>query len=145
MLKKSRNVETTIPLGIGFGVAACLIVTVLGAIIGATLVDKQVVAEQGIGYVALVILVFSAATGAWTAMHKLKRKKMQMCLLTGLCYYGILLAITGILFGGRYESMGITALAVLAGAGVVALLGSRGERSSTGHHKKSALVKLYKK
>ena len=145
MNMKTRNVEATIPMGIAAGVFASLIATIVSAIIGAIAVDKQILAEDSIGYFAVAILILSAGVGARTAMRKLKRKKMQMCVITGLCYYAVLLAMTGLFFGGHYESMGITAFSVLLGVGLVALLGSRGAKASFGHHKKSSLVKLYKK
>ena len=63
---------------------------------------------------------------------------MQMCLLTGVCYYLALLAMTALFFGGQYSALGVTALAVLAGSGGAALLSILTEKSKNNHGRKMA-------
>ena len=88
----------------------------------AFLVDRGTMPLDGIGYGAMGILVVSALSGALTAWSKIKRLRMQVCLLSGGIYYLALLGMTMLFFGGQFRGMGVTALMVACGS-VLAILG----------------------
>lgn len=136
--QKVTGTAGTLPAGVVLGLMLSLGVTLAGAAVTAWLLSAERIGEGGTGYCALVILVLSSALGAWLAMARIRRLRMQVCLLTGLCYYLLLLAMTALLFGGQYEGMGITALAVLGGSGSVAVLGAQTGKHGKGYHRKSA-------
>lgn len=135
--RKVTGAATTIPSGIALGLLVSLAVTLLGAALTAYLVSAEKIGENGIGYSAMIILALGSAAGAWLSMSKIKRLRMQICLLTGICYYLLLLAMTALFFGGQYEGMGVTALAVLGGCGAVAILGARGEKRGKARYRKN--------
>lgn len=69
----------------------------------------------------MIILTAASWIGAAIAVSKIKRKKGIVCLLSGICIYGILLAITALFFGGQYDGAGETALLIGCGS-VLALI-----------------------
>ena len=78
------------------------------------------------GYGIILTLLLSTIIGAWISVGRIQRLRMQMCMLSGLCYYLTLLAMTALFFGGQYSGVGITALVVVGGCGTVAILGLGG-------------------
>ena len=135
---KVTGTSSSIPAGIAFGVALALLVSLGGAAITTYLVHNEIVRQESIGLAAIVILTIAAAVGAALAMIRIKRLKMQMCLLTGLFYYLALIGMTALFFGGQYQGMGAAALAVLAGSGLVAILGMKEKKIGKMKHKKVA-------
>ena len=129
--KMKKNTASSIPAGIGIGLLVSMVVTLAGAALTAYLIHKESIPEEGMGYGILLTLLLSAAVGAWVAAKRIQRLRMQMCMLSGFCYYLTLLAMTALFFGGQYNGMGITALVVIGGCGTVAILGVGG-----GKHRK---------
>ena len=122
-LKKKRSGKTTgIPMGLALGLLISMVVTLFGAAVIAKLVESEKIGESSIGYSAMAVLAIASAMGAWTAEGKIQRLRLQMCLLSGVCYYLALLSMTALFFGGQYSGMGVTALTVLLGSSAVALL-----------------------
>lgn len=113
-----------VPAGLAFGGAVSLGITFLMSALTALLVLSGRISSNSIGYCSMVILLLSAAAGAAAAIGRIKRCRFQVCMATGLVYYGCLLGTTALFFGGIYHGMGVTALMVLCGIGLVALLGS---------------------
>ena len=124
--KMRKNTASSIPAGIGIGLLVSMVITLAGAALTAYFIHKETIPEEGMGYGILLTLLLSAAAGAWIAVKRIQRLRMQMCMLSGLCYYLTLLAMTALFFGGEYSGMGITALVVLGGCGTVTILGAGG-------------------
>ena len=136
--KKASGLASTIPGGVGLGAALSLGITLIGACISALLIHKEIVDENAVGYCSLVTLLLASSLGAVLAMNRTKRMRLQVCLLTGACYFLSLLCITALFFGGEYTGVGVTALAVLGGSGAVALMSIRQKRGRVHGHKKGA-------
>jgi len=136
--KAVTGAASSIPIGIGVGTAICILITLIGAAISAYLVYSESIQQESIGFASMTVLVLSSGLGALVSMHKIKRMRIQMCLLTGVCYYLALLAMTALFFGGQYSALGVTALAVLAGSGGAALLSMLTEKSKNNHGRKMA-------
>ena len=128
--KKVTGKSRSMAAGLALGTTLSLVVTILGAAIIANLVLSGKMASQAVGYGAIVVLLVSAALGAWISASLIKRRWMVVCIGAGGCYYLLLLAITALFFGGQYQGMGVTALLVLGGCGAIGLLGIRGEKGS---------------
>ena len=136
--RKSTGTASSIPAGIAIAAIVSLVITLLGSVVSAYLVQSELIRQESIGYASMVVLVVSGAVGALVAMARIKRMRMQMCLLSGVCYFLLLLSVTALFFGGQYEGIGVTALAILSGCGSVAVLSIAGEkRGSTGRRKKA--------
>lgn len=119
--KKMTGKASGIPIGLAAGALISLVITFAGAATTAYLVAKEKIGEGSIGYAAMLIAVVAAAMGAWCAFSAIKRRRMQICMLSGGVYFGTLLAMTALFFGGRYQGMWATLLSILVGCGIVAL------------------------
>ena len=134
--KKVTGKAMSMPVGLAIGLAASLALTLAAAAIAANLILGQKIQETAIGYGAIIILLLASSIGAGLAAMLVKRRWMVVCLGAGGLYYLTLIGITALFFGGQYQGMGVTALAVLGGCGAVGLLGLRGERSGAKRRKK---------
>lgn len=124
--QKVTGTASSIPVGLALGTLTSLGVTVLGAALTAWLILRGSIPEDWVGYGAMVILLLSSAAGAAVATERIKRLRAQIGLAAGALYYGCLLAMTALFFGGIYRGMGVTALMVLCGSALVILLAPRG-------------------
>ena len=125
---KATGRAVSIPAGIGIGTLCALGWSVLGAMLTALLVTKEVVAEQAIGYGALIILVSAAFLTAKISYHKIKHRQAMVTAVSGCTYFLCLLAINALFFGGQYSGVGVTVGAILAGSVSALLLGNRQRR-----------------
>ena len=124
----------TIPVGIAFGILASMTATLAGAGILAYLISAGKVGESGIGWGAMLILIVSSALGSWAATGSTQQRKLMVCGISGAGYYLSLLGLTAMFFGGQYQGMGVTALMVLVGSGVVVLLSTlKNSKGKTKH------------
>lgn len=121
--KKVTGRAASMPGGLALGSGIAMVLTILLAIITAKLVDAGTVGEGSIGYMALGILLLSSGSGAAVAAAKIKRRRLLVCMGAGAVYYGLLLALTALFFGGQYTGMGVTALVVAGGAATVCFAG----------------------
>lgn len=128
--RKVTGTAVSIPAGLAMAAVISIAITLAGAGGFGYLISKEVVSESAIGVCAMVIVLLSASAGAATAVGRIKRRRVYVCGLSGVIYYGLLLSMTALFFGGQYQGMGVTGLLVLAGCGAVALLGLRGEKSA---------------
>ena len=112
----------TIPAGLLCAAGASLGVTLLGAGGAAWAVLRGIIPEKGTGYCAMVILLLASMAGSSVAAGTIQRLRTQMCLAAAGTYWLCLLTITALFFGGQYQGVGVTALMVLCGSGLVILL-----------------------
>lgn len=134
--KKVTGKSKPIAVGLAVGSLVSLIFTILGAAVTANLVLSEKIGTETIGYGVIMTLLIASFAGAWICASMVKRRRMLMCIGAGGSYYLSLLAITALFFGGQYQGMGVTALAVLGGSGAVGLLGMKGENSNRKRGKK---------
>lgn len=127
--RKVTGKAMSMPAGIGTGLGISGSITLIGSAVIAWLISGEHLAESAIGYGAMVILLLSSAAGSWAAVLLIKHRRMLVCLISGASYFLLLLACTALFFGGQYQGIGMTALLILAGCGIVILLGLKGEKS----------------
>lgn len=143
MAGKQRNGRaSSIPAGLGAGAGVSISVTMVGTAVLAKLLDKETIQWEAVGYGILIMVMLSAMLGGITAMKKIKRQPGIVCLLSGFVYWGILLSITALFFGGQYEAVGVTLLLVAGGSGCAFLLctgqgrgGNRRKRKQISPHR----------
>lgn len=123
---KPTGKAMSMPAGLALGGAVSLGMTILAAAGIALLAEREILPEGSIGYAVMVLLLLAAAAGGIVANGKIKRRKLLVSGLSAAIYYGELLAITALFFGGQYQGMGVTALMVLAGAALPLLLARQG-------------------
>ena len=125
---KVTGTASSMPAGLAAGWLVNLLLTIIGAGLSGLLISREILPESSIGYCIMLIILASSALGATTSIHRIKRRRAYVSLLSGLIYYGTLLSMTALFFGGQYQGMGVTALLVIAGCGMVLLLGLKGEK-----------------
>lgn len=125
--RKVTGTAAAMPVGLAIGLGVSMGVTLLGSGILAWLINREMVAQSGIGYGSLGILLASSLLGAAVSYGKIKHRRMLVCALSGAVYFVSLLCVTALFFGGQYQGMGVTGLVILAGSLCVGLLGLKGE------------------
>lgn len=130
--RKVTGKAMSLPLGIGLGVMISVIVTLLGAVVLTYLISRESVTQEGIGLGCGIILVIASFLGDICACAGIKRRWLMVCAVCSAGYYLVLLAVTALFFGGQYQGMGVTALAVLIGTGIASAVGilRKGDRVS---------------
>lgn len=134
--RKVTGTASAMPVGLAIGAGVSLGVTLLGCGLLAWLIDSGKVPQTGIGYGALGILLAGSLLGAAAAYGRIQRRRMLVCLLSGLIYFAALLGMTALFFGGQYQGMGVTALVIFGGSLCTGLLGLRGQGRGRRHHRK---------
>ena len=140
MNRKVSGTATSVPAGLAIGAGISMGITILLAMIAATMADREILAEQSIGYAAMIILLAASIAGAAIAVGKIKRQKLLVCLASGGIYYLMLLSITALFFGGQYTGMGVTGLVILGGCGTVVLAGM-GQGGRQGRKRKKKITR----
>lgn len=115
--------SASVPVGIATGVGVGLGLTLLAVAILAKLLDLEKMPWEQIGYGVMGTMLTASFLAGITAYSRIKRQRLLVCMLTGVGYFGILLALTALFFGGQYQGALVTGLLVLAGSGAAGLLG----------------------
>ena len=97
----------------------------------AYLEEKSVIRDTGVGYCAMVTLLLSALLGAMTAAGKIKRQRLVVCMVSGLCYFLMLICMTALFFGGQYSGVGVSALLIAGASAAAAFLKNPGRKSTS--------------
>ena len=134
--QKVTGRAASMPAGIGIGLGICMLITLTGCAIIAALINGERMPESSVGYGAMAVLLLSSVVGALTASGLVKRRRLVVCAVLGLCYFAVLLLINGLMFGGAVSGVGVTALLILGGCAAAAFLTARGEGKSTRRRRK---------
>ncbi len=115
--RKRSNTAWSIPGGVAAGLGLSMAIAILCSMLLAWLIIGEKLDVASIGYGSGLILILSAAAGAWLAMWKVRTKRL---IVTGIYAAGfilLLLAVTALFFGGEYQGIGVSAICILLGAG----------------------------
>lgn len=121
-MRSDTGKAVAMPVGIGMGAGISLALTLAMCWILALLIHGGHMEMEHLGYGIMAALLLSAIAGAAFAKGKTQRRRLLTCALTGLGYYGLLLMIPLLFFGGHYGSVWETGLLILGGSLVPALL-----------------------
>lgn len=124
------------PLGLAVGAGVSMGCTLVLSVLTAKVLDCQWMPESKVGYAALGILLLSTILGAEAAWGRIRRRRLLVCGASAGIYYGLLLCVTALFFGGQYTGMGVTALVIAGGCAVCILMGNR-RKQGRGHKKKT--------
>lgn len=125
---------SSIPGGLAAGAGVSVITTMAISVLLAALLDRGTMSWESAGYGILIMLMLSAFLGAITAYGRIRRQRLLVCLMSGMVYFGILLAVTALFFGGQYQATGVTGLLVAGGCGCAAM-------THTGEGKKKRIIR----
>lgn len=128
--QKATGRSVSIPVGIAWGMLVGIGITVIGAAVLAWMMSGEKLSGDGLGYGIIVVLLVSSYVGALIASNKIKRLRVQMCILSGVVYYLSLVAVTALFFGGKYQGMGVTAIVVIIGCVSASITMLSGKKSN---------------
>ena len=112
----------SVPAGLAAGALASMITTAILTIGIAISLNGEKLAWTQAGYWIMGMLFLGAFLGAKVAYGAIKRQRLAVSMLSGLVYWGLLLCITALFFGGDYEGVGVTGGLIAAGSGTAALI-----------------------
>lgn len=122
-IRKPQNGRaTSMTQGLITGLAINFIITLAATAILAKMIDREILPWQNIGYAIIPVLIFGSFAGAYTACQKIKRQKLGVSMLSGLLYWIALMAMTALFYGGKYESVAVTAALIMVGCFAAFLL-----------------------
>ena len=121
------------PAGIAFGVGVSMLLTLLGAVVTAWLINGETVSETAVGYGAMLTLILASVAGSWIAVALVKRQRIAVSLVTGAVYLLLLIGTTAFFFGGQYQGILPTALIVASGCVASVLVGNMRKGNGISH------------
>ena len=127
--RKHSGRTVSVPGGLAAGAAVSAVVTGVGTLTLAWMLNREVVLWEKIGYGILIMVMLSAYLGAKVSYGKIRRQRMMICLMSGVVYFSMLLCVTALFFGGQYEAVGVTGLLVAGGCICAALPGKQRKRA----------------
>ena len=127
-----------VPKGLAYGVCISTVITILISAVSAHMVSKEWIQQDRIGYCAMAALLSGSCIGAWAAAGKIKLTQMRIAMLNGAVFFGILLSMTALFFGGQYEGMGVTLAVVALGSMTGGILSKRSIQSGSRKWRKKA-------
>lgn len=111
------------------GAAVSAAVTFLCAAVGAAVISSGVLSEGAMDYLTIAILLVATLIGAMSGAGGAKEKRLYVCLLVAVIYFGVLLAMTALIFDGQYDGVIVTAVVLFSGSIVAAMAGKgKGKR-----------------
>ena len=136
-IQKATGRTSSVPAGLALGAGVSAVVTGLMTAALAGLLNQETIPWETVGYGILIMVMLSAYLGALTAWSKIRRQRLMICMMSGLVYFGMLLSVTALFFGGQYQAVGVTALLVAGGSGCAAVTGTgKGRRRQRVNTKK---------
>lgn len=137
MTKKGMK-RKEIPLAqkMACGIAVSFLLTLACSMVFAMLISSEVIREDNTVYCVGTILLLSTGIGAYVATSNQKENKLYKSLLFGSIYTVLLLAITTVVFGAAYRGVWVTAILILCGCIVPAILRKRSMNSPKSHRGK---------
>lgn len=112
----------SVPFGMLLAVSVSLVITVLISALLAGALDAEKVTWAQAGYWIMGMLFAASFLGAKSAMIAIKRQRILVAVMSGLLYWGMLLCITALFFGGNFSAVGETAGLITAGSASAALI-----------------------
>jgi len=113
---KHTGRASSMPKGLLTGLICALIITLAGTTATAKLVEHQHLALEKTGYAVMLIIIAASWFGSWISNKMIRHQKIKVCMLSAICVYLLLLAITALFFGGQYDGAGETALLIFCGS-----------------------------
>jgi len=131
-IRKASGRASSMPAGLACGALVSILATLILTALIAKLLQTGALAQEQVGYAAMILLLIASFSGAITAQGKVKHRRGLVSMLSGMVYFLILVSITALFFGGQYSGFWATGMLVLGGAASAALLS--GNRA--GKHRK---------
>ena len=123
----------SVPEGLAIsGFVSIGITLAVSAAIAVALDSEKITWEQA-GYWIMGMLFAASFIGGKFAYSALKRQRILVSCMAGMVYWGLLLCMTALLFGGQFEAVWEAAGMIVAGSGTAALIAGK---TKSKHRKK---------
>lgn len=119
--RKATGLAVSIPKGMMISGLLSLVLTLCMSGIIAYVIENEMMDEMNIGYAIMLMLIVTSYLSATIAWRKIKHRRMLVCTLAGMIYFGILLSITALFFGGQYDAVLETVLLIMCGSALAML------------------------
>lgn len=114
-LKKRRAQNESMIQRIAKGLAASIVLVLIGCAISAALINGECVPLEIDRYCVVIIHVVGGCLGCWIAVQNVEEPKWLAGLLFVLAYMIALLSVTALFFDGKYEGIGPVCAMISAG------------------------------
>lgn len=125
---KTRSIPAGLAISAGVSMGITLI---LSAGIAYGLNAERMTWEQA-GYWIMGMLFAASFLGGKSIYAAVRRQRLAVSILSGVLYWGLLLFLAALFFGGEFQAVGVTAGIIFAGSMVSALISrsDSGKRST---------------
>lgn len=134
----------SIPKGLALSSFISIFITLVVSLLIADSLNKERITWEQAGYWIMGMLFTASFVGGKSAYFVIRRQRFTISIMSGIMYWGILLCITALFWGGNFEAVWETAVLIGSGCCTSAVL----YLPNVNKHKQKAgrgIVKLNKK
>ena len=124
---KNRH-QRVIPAALLTAMLPGLLITVLAAVITASLISAEILDHGAANIGAMLALLMGSFTAAAFAGGKTEKMRLILCMSGALAYLLIILSLGATVFDGVKSDVGVSALLITGGGITAFLLGAKGKK-----------------
>ena len=132
---RAKGKTMSVPGGLAISGIISMGITLTGSMLLAAMLDRETITWGQAGYWIMAMLFLASFCSAKVAAAAMKRKRLVVSAMSGGVYWGLLLCVTALFFGGNYEAVIETAAVTIAGSGCAAMV-SLPQKSKTGRKRR---------
>ena len=140
MIKKSSKQSRTksLPVGIAYGVVAAVVLSLLGTILGAYLMDREMVGASASSVLSMSIRIVSVLASTVITIKLTDHQLLLTAAVTAIVYFFVLIGIAILFFDSPFEAIWQGGIGILAGGALALVICSRKnkEKKHKVHYKK---------
>jgi len=111
----------TVPAGLAIAASASMITTLIFTAMIANFLNTEKITWEQAGYWIMGMLFAASFIGGKVGISAIGHQQFMISAMTGFVYWGMLLCITALFFGGLFDAVGVTAGIIGAGSCSAAL------------------------
>lgn len=134
---KHTGKANSIPAGLAIAVSVSMMITFLLSATIAMLLNTEKITWIQAGYWIMGMLFSASFIGGKCAVASIKRQRLMISIMSGILYWGLLLCVTALFFGGKFGAVWETAGLIGAGSGTAVLISGTSRKKN---RKKSGRV-----
>ena len=117
-------------ISLGMGLVCTGLITLVGGILAAILIDAECLSETKMGLAAVITVCMAALGGAIMTAKKVGEKRMLFCLANGALYFLLLIIVNWVCCDGAFRGVLGSALTIIGCSVVASMLGTRQKRQN---------------
>lgn len=116
-MKQNKTVMGgTMGRGIVLGAVISMAVTLICTAVFGAMVSAGTIRENVVGYISIGILLLATVIGTLSGIRNVQEKKLYCGLGIAAVYFGLLISMTALFFGGQYDRVTVTSFVLFLGA-----------------------------